>query len=138
MRKVFGAALNIFAGFLFYIVNLLGFVNGQTIGAKWAIMVVFAVPAFLALGCGLALGRFRNWKRDVGIVFLCASGVTAFLMFTFACLLLTDDFRKLVRPDTLTFFSDYVTGIAVIVAYASLGWLLLRMSRRYEDKWGQA
>jgi hypothetical protein len=134
MRKVAGVVLYIIAGYFFCMVNLLGFVNEPTIGKKWEIMITFAVPAFLALGCGLALGKFRNWKMEIGIVLLCASGLMACLAFTLACLLLTEDFRKLMGPDALIFFSDHFTGIAVMVVYAGLGWFLLKTNRKYVEQ----
>lgn len=128
MRKVSGVVLYVIAGFFFYGVSLFGFVNAPTPGAKWGIMAVFAVVAILALVGGLAVERFRNWRKNAGIVLLCASGFTAFVIFTFACLFLTEEFRQLMQPDALAFFSDYVTGIVVVVAFAGAGWLLLRAS----------
>jgi hypothetical protein len=126
MRRVSGIVLYVIAGFFFYGASLFGFVNAPTPGAKWGIMAVFAAVAILALVGGLALGRFRTWRKDAGIVLLCASGFTAFVAFTLACLFLTEEFRQLMRPDTLTFFNDYATGVVVVVAFAGAGWLLLR------------
>ena len=37
-----------------------------------------------------------------------------------------EEFRNMMRPDTLAFFSDYFTGGAMIVALAGLGWMLLK------------
>lgn len=125
MRKLSGVVLYVMAGFFFYGVNLFGFVNAPTPAAKWGIMGAFAVVACLALVGGLALARFQNWKRDSGIVLLCASGFTALAVFTFACLFVTDEFRQLLGPDAMTFFSDYVTGGTVVVAFAGVGWMLM-------------
>jgi hypothetical protein len=128
MRKIFGIILYIIAGFFLYGVNLFGFARVPTPAAKWGIMAVLAIVAALALAVGLALARFRNWRRDAGIVLLGTSGFTAFVAFTFLCLFLTEEFRELMRPDTLRFFSDYATGIAVTIVYAGVGWSLLRAS----------
>jgi len=133
MRKVFSIVLNIIAGFFFYVVSLSGFKNETAAGAKWGIMICFTVLAVLALCAGLALKRFRNWKRDVGIVLLCASGFTAFSIFTFACLLMTEDFRKMIQPNTLAFFGNYFTGGAVIIVFAGLGWLLLKANKGFAE-----
>ena len=125
MRNVARVVLNVIAGFFFYMVCLLGFIDGPSIGAKWGIMFGFTIPAVISLCGGLALRRFCNWKRDTGIVLLCASGFTVFLIFTWACLFMTEEFRNMMRPDALTFFSDYFTGGAMIAALAGLGWMLL-------------
>jgi hypothetical protein len=97
---------------------------------KLGILLGFSVPAVAALAGGLALTRFRNWRRDTGVVLLCASGFTAFVIFTFACLLMTEEFRKMMRPDTMTFFSDYMTGGGVIAGLAVLGWILVKANKR--------
>jgi hypothetical protein len=97
---------------------------------KPAIILIFAVPALGFLVGGLALTRFRNWIRDTGVVLLSSSGSSAFVVFTFACMFMTEEFRKMVRPDALTFFSDYLTGGAVIVGLGFLGWLLVMASKR--------
>ncbi len=129
MRNVFSIIFNAIAGFFFYMVSLLGFVNGPPIRIKWGIVLVSTIPAVLALYCGLALKSFQNWKRNVGIVLLCASGFTAFAVLTFVCLLTTEEFRIMMKPGTLTLFSDYFSGGAVVVGLAMLGLLLIRADK---------
>ena len=129
IRKVLSIILNIIAGFFFYGLSLLGFTNEPLTGVKWGIMIGFSVMAVVALCGALALTRFRNWRRDTGIVLLSASGFTVFLIFTFICLLMTEEFRKMMRPDTLAFFSDYLTGGAIIVGFAGLGCVLLKTNK---------
>lgn len=126
MRRVSGVVLYVIAGFFIYGVNLFGFVNAPTPAAKWGVMGVFIAIACLAQVGGLVLARFQNWRRDTGIVLLCASGFTALVALTLVCLFLSDEFRRLLQPDTLTFFSDYIIGTMIVVAFAGLGWLLLR------------
>lgn len=130
MRKVLSVILDVIAGFFFYMVILTGFVKEPSTAAKWRIMLVFAVPAVVALFGGLALLRFHNWKRTSGIVLLSASGFTAFLIFTIACLFMTEEFRKMMQPDTLNGFGDFLTGGAVMVCLAGLGWLFLKTNGR--------
>jgi len=127
--KVSSIILEVIAGFFFYTVSLLAFASNLLTGVKLGMLIGFSVPAVLALGAGLALSRFRNWKRDTGIVLLSASGVTAFAIFTFECLLMTEEFRRMMRPDTLTFFSDYLTGGGIIVGLAVLGWILVKTNK---------
>lgn len=127
IRNVSSIIFNVVAGFFFYIVAVLGFMNGPAYEFKWAIMAGFMVPALLALCAGLALKRFCNWRRITGIVLLCASAFTTFLVFTIACLFMEEDFRKMMNPDALKLFSDYITGCAVIVVFAGLGWMLLKV-----------
>ena len=134
MRKVSSIILKVIAGFFVYMVSLLAFVSEPPTGVKLGILIGFSVPAVVALCGGLALTRFRNWKRDTGIVLLSASGFTAFLIFTFACLLMTEEFRRMMKPDTLTFFSDYLTGGVVIVGLAILGWILVKADKRKAEQ----
>ena len=126
MRKVLGILLYVVAGFFIYMVCLLAFINQSPPIAKWCIMAGFAIPAVLFLGGGLALNRFQNWRRDSAIVFLAAAGFTAFLVFTFLCLLMTEEFKHMMKPDTLDFFSAYITGCCFIVGTGALGVALLK------------
>ena len=134
MRKVSSIILKVIAGFFFYTVSLLAFISEPPTNVKLGIMIGFLIPGVVALFGGLALTHFRNWKRDTGIVFLSASGVTAFLIFTFACLLMTEEFREIIRPDALTFFSDYLTGGGTIVGFAVLGWILLNTNTEKSEQ----
>jgi hypothetical protein len=45
-------------------------------------------------------------------------------------MLTTEEFRKMMQPDTMTFFSDYLTGGAVIAGLAVFGWILLKAGNR--------
>jgi len=129
MRKVSSVILKVVAGYFFCLVILSGFVSEPLTGGKLGIMIVFSVPAVAALCGGLGLTGFRNWKRDAGIVFLCASGFTTFGILTVVCLLMTEETRKMMQPITLTFFSDYLTGGAVIVGLTVLGWIFVKTNK---------
>jgi len=126
MRKASSVILKVISGFFFYMVSLLAFISTLPTGGKLGILFGFSIPAVLALIGGLALSRFHNWKRDTGIVLLSASGFTAFLIFSLACMLMSEEFRIMMKPDTLTFFSDYWTGGGLIVGLAGLGWALVK------------
>jgi hypothetical protein len=129
MRKVFSVLLKILAGFFFYAVCLLGFVNEPQTGIKLGIMVGLLVPALAALAAGLALTRFDNWRRDTGIVLLCASGFTLFLIFSMACYLMAEEVRAMMSPDTLAVFSDYLTGGGAMVGFAVLGGFFMKTNK---------
>lgn len=126
MRNVFSIILRIIAGFLFYMVSLLGFINEPSTKAKWWMILGFTLVAILALGSGLALQGFRNGKRNAGTVLVWSSGVTVFIIFSFACMLMTEEFRMMMDPQALTFFDDYATGSILIVGLAIIGWLLIK------------
>ena len=125
IRNALSIILNVIAGFFFYMVSLLGFISESSVNAKWVVMLGFTIPGVLALCAGLAVMRFRNWRRNTGIVLLSAAGFTTFLIFMFAILLMTEEFRVMMQPDTLTFFGDYFTGGFVIAGLAIVGLLLL-------------
>ena len=131
MRNLFSILFSVIAGFFFYMVSLLGFINEPPTGVKWAMMLAFSIPAVLALCAALALKRFRDWRKNTGIILISASVLTIFIALTIACLMLTEEFRQMVKPDTLTYFSDYITGTAVIMAFIVIGWLLVKTNKEY-------
>jgi len=140
---VFSVGLYIIAGFFFYMVCVLAFIDGAAVSpngaalgaddaafAKWLPIIIFTVPAILTLVVGLAIMGFQNWRRDTGIVLLSATGFTTLLVFMFATMLMKEESRKMMPPDILKFFGDYITGAAVIVVLALAGGLLLLTSRK--------
>jgi len=146
IRRVLSVGFYIVAGFLFYTVSVLAFIDGAAVGAdqpgfhaddaavaKWLPIIIFAVPALIILIVGLAIMGFRDWRRDAGIVLLSAAGFTTFLVFMFVTTFMNEDFRKMMppdMPDIVGFFGDYITGATVIVGLALVGALLVITSRR--------
>ena len=143
IRRVLSVGFYIVAGLLFYTVNVLSFIDGSALGAntaasdasdasfqKWLPIIIFTVPAILALVAGLAIMGFRDWRRDAGIVLLSAAGFTTFLVFMFATMLMKEQSRKMMPPEILSVFGDYITGAAVIVVLALAGALLVITSRK--------
>ena len=127
MRNLFSIALDIIAGFFFYMVMCLSFINDPSMhSAKLWISLGFTIPALVFLCGGLALNGFRNWQKGAGIVLLSASGFMVFLVFTLACMLMTEEFRMLMKQETLTFFSDYASGGSAIIGFAITGAMLLK------------
>jgi hypothetical protein len=126
MRRLFSVGLYIAAGFLIYTVALLAFVKAPSPGMKWVLIAAFAIPAVLALVAAAATVRFQNWKKNFGTVFLSAAGVTASVVFTFACLLINEEFRRMMQPNVLAFFSDYAMGTGAIAALTTTGTYLFR------------
>jgi hypothetical protein len=143
IRRVLSVGLYIIAGFFFYMVSLLAFIDGAAVVAsdapldandaafaKWLPIIIFGIPAILSLVVGLAIMGFRDWRRDAGIVLLSAAGFTTLLIFLFATMLMKEEFRKMMPPDMLKFFGDYITGAVVIVVLALAGALLVITSRK--------
>lgn len=127
IRAFLGVVLYVIAGVFFYTATLFGFMAGQPVGTKWGILVINLLLACLVLGAGLALRRFETWNKDVGFVLLSATASSAFVVFTFLCFFLTDEFGALLKPDVLQFFSDYHSGVGFGVGLAAIGVLLLRL-----------
>lgn len=123
MRKVFSILLHVIAGIFLCMVIVTAFSNEQENGLKLAVMVVFLLPALIALASGVAI-KNKNWKRDIGVVLLSSSGGAAFIAVS---LLITrlDGANQLVPTNILDSVSDYVTGIALTICFAGSGWLLL-------------
>ena len=143
IRRVLSVGFYIVAGLLFYTVCVVAFIDGAALVAssaasgagdesfpKWLPIIIFAIPAILTLVVGLAIMGFQDWKRDAGIVLLSAAGFTTFLVFMFATMLMKEESRKMMPPEILSFFGDYITGAAVIVGLALCGALLLVTSRK--------
>jgi hypothetical protein len=136
IRRVLSVGFYIVAGFLLYTISVLAFIDdaaaggGDTFFPKWLPIIIFTVPALLALVIGLAIMGFRDWRRDAGIVFLSAAGVTTLLVVTFATMLINEEYRKMMPPEVLSFFGDYTAGAAVIVGLALGGALLVLTSRK--------
>jgi hypothetical protein len=133
MRNALGVVLYVIAGFFVYMVCLLAFVNQPPI-PKWGIVAGFTIPALLFLSGGLAVNRFRSWRRHAGIVLVTATGVTCFLIFTFMCLLMTDEFKQMMEPETLHFLSAYGSGVTFVVITGALGVLLLRPRKNHAEQ----
>jgi hypothetical protein len=146
IRRVLSVGFYIVAGFLFYTVSVLAFIDGAAVAsnsaafsaddaamAKWLPIIIFAVPALIILVVGLAIMGFRDWRRDAGIVFLSVAGFTTLGIFMFATTFMNEEYRKLMppdMPDVMRIFGDYITGAAVIVVLALAGGLLVITGRK--------
>ena len=127
MRNFLSVALHVIAGFFFYTTCVLSFINDTAIvTSKWWIVLGFTIPAIIALCVGLALKKFESWKRTTGIVLLSSSAVMVFVIFTFACMLATEELRLMFKQETINFFSDYLSGAVYISGLALLGFLFLK------------
>jgi len=128
----------IVAGFFVYMIGLLAFLNPRFLPSgnkpplwvKYAIVGGFCIPGVVALVIGLALSRFRHWKRDVGIVLASGAGTTAFVVLSMACCLLSPDFKKVFPRNILAFFSDIVTGLSCILLFSVAGIALIKSRLR--------
>jgi fucose 4-O-acetylase-like acetyltransferase len=129
IRKVFSIIMLIVAGFFFYIVGLLGFIAEPSTSAKLGVMLGFALPSVVALFIGLALRKFRRWKRDAGVVLVSAAGLGSFIVVSFVFMLMSEEYRRMMGPDTIAYFRDYVTGGAILLVMAVLGTVLLWQGR---------
>jgi hypothetical protein len=66
------------AAFFVFVVTRIGFVAaGRSFGTVLKGFAVMAMPGVVAIVAGLVLRRGCSWKRDLGIVLLAGSGLTA-------------------------------------------------------------
>lgn len=133
MRKFFGIMFYVISGFFLYTVCILAFINEPPVLQKLSIMGIFFIPALITLIIGLAITRFVNWQRDIGILMLSSAGVTAFLVFTIACLFLDANFKKLFPENKLYFFSDYISGIGCIIIYCIIGTISIMKTKKSSE-----
>ena len=130
MRKIISIIFYVISGFFFYSVCAISFVNQPPNYAKFIIIGIFCVPALIALGIGLALSRFQNWKRDTGIVIISAAGVTTGILFTMICMFMSPEFKEYFPENNFESLSDYVSGISCIVILGITGVLLIMKGRK--------
>ena len=124
--KVLSVILHVVAGSFLYVVCMASFLQVE---GKWMPMVIFTVLALVALGGALASWRFSNWKRETGILLISTSGALAFIVFSFLCFFMAEEYRDVFGPKLKDAYGDYVTGLTVIVGYAALGVLLLKAGK---------
>ena len=126
MRKASRIVLEVIAGFFFYTALLVAFTGALPIAGNIGLFALFAVPALAALLCGLALDRFRHWKRDAGIVFISSSALSLSVLISVASVFATKAFRDMATPDSVRFLQHY-HYIAASVVMAGLGALGLML-----------
>ena len=129
MRKVIGIIFYVVAGFFIYMVCLLSFINHENY-QKWGIVAGFTLLAVLVLTIGLAMNRFQNWNRHVGIVLLSGTGTSCFIVLTFALLIMSDEFRNMMEPDTIEYFNAYLSGGIFTILMGALGILFLKIKKK--------
>lgn len=125
MLKIFSYVIS---GFFFYTLCGLSFTNSVPLLGKLTIMGIFSIPAVLSLLLGLQASGFSHWKRDVGIVLLSASLVTAFVALGIVCLFATPEFVKQIPDEQKDFLSDYISGLSCLLLMGGTGGLLLYSS----------
>jgi hypothetical protein len=128
--KVFNIISYVVAGFFVYGEAMLAFFVAPKPTVKLVMMLGFLVPALIALFVGFALDGFRHKLRDTGIVLLASTGFSAFGIFSFACLMGTDDFKKMMKPGSLEAMSDYPAGFGLLVLLFTAGFVALRLGLR--------
>jgi hypothetical protein len=133
MRKFIGIIFYVVAGFFIYMVCLLSFINKQNV-EKWGIVAGFTLLALLSLSIGLAMNRFQNWKRHVGIILLSGTGITCFIILTFAFLLMSDEFKSMMEPDTIEYFNAYISGGIFTFIIGALGILFLKTRKKEAEQ----
>jgi hypothetical protein len=116
--------LKVIAGHLFCSPGILVFSSDFPAGAKLFALIVFWFPAVLILRKGLALSHFHNWKRETGIVLLCASGAVVFMVFSLTCAYMDDELRKM--TPNMILLDDYLPGCGFVLGLAALGWIFLK------------
>jgi hypothetical protein len=141
MRKVLSIVFYVIAGFFVYMVCEMAFTNLGTLPSKsepplWvkpAIVGGFSIPGAIALVIGLAISRFQNWKRDIGIVFVSGVGVTVFGVLMIVCILQEPEFTKMLsNNNSFAMFSDFVSGVSCILLFLVAGIVLIMSSRKEE------
>lgn len=126
MRKVFSVIFLVLAGCILNTATMIGFFGGAPLAVKLGLQALFMAVAAVPHCIGLALGGFRYWKRDTGIVLLSVAGATAFIGIMFACMYADDTVRRLFPPEETVIFGSIATGLVGLAITAALGGLLYK------------
>ena len=127
MRKASKVILEVISGFFCYTALLTAFTGVLPIAGNIGLFALLAVPALAALLCGLALARFRHWKRDTGIVVISSSALSLSVVITVASVFATREFRQMAPPNSIQFLKDYhyIAGSIVMAGLGALGLMLV-------------
>jgi hypothetical protein len=120
---------------------------------KFVLPGIQCIPAVIALGFGLVCTRFRNWRRDVGIVAVSAAGFAMFQALTMVCMFASPEMKEFF-PDGKTpqccwcsgrcsqtkdfsmdkvrgtFLSGCIVGVGCTAVLGGMGVLLIRASKK--------
>lgn len=129
LQKIISIICYIIAGSFLELVCIGAFVSEPRYFMKIGNMCIFSIPGLIALVIGLAIRRFRIWKRDVGIVFVVAGGFAAFFVFTTFCLFLSPELKRFLPHNETNFLTDYITGAICTIFFIFIGVLLIRNSK---------
>jgi hypothetical protein len=125
-RNVIGIIFYVIAGFFFYGVGLLAFINMPDVGKfNFVIMGIFAIPALVCTVIGAVVHSSGNWKASAGIVLLSAAAFNLFVVMTLISLMMSPELEKLVPNNSLSMFTGYRSGFATMAVQVCTGGLLL-------------
>src|ERR1017187_1686611 len=97
-------------------------------------MLSFSAAAVIALFCGFAFSPIKKKVRDTGIVLLASAGATMFVLLTFICVYASEDFRKMMKPETIAMFRDYTSGFSFIAGIILIGVVAVRTGTRMPNQ----
>ncbi len=129
-QKIMSIIFYVISGYFFYMTCILSFINKPWLFLKSALIGGFGFTGLLCLVIGLAFVGFKNWKRPVGIVSVCAAGFVSFGVLIIVFVLLIPEYRKLFPADFPAFFEDYISGFISTGFLGLLGILLIIASRK--------
>lgn len=115
----------VISGFLFFPGIMVSFTTAGTPRAKLISMGIFSALGLLTITIGLALQKFRNWRRSMGLVLVWISGLGAFMILQLYCVFSSAEILKLPPGAPMFGFTDYSTGISYLALYALVGSVLI-------------
>lgn len=133
MGKFFSIVCEVIAGVFVYALLGLAFVSGLPSYAKAIALIILLVLASVAMLAGLAWSGFGRWRRDTGLVLLCAAGFTAFAAFTMVCVFSSEEARALMPVGSWALFGSYAAGIGALLGCVALGSFLFRSQAAGHD-----
>jgi hypothetical protein len=88
------------------------------------------VEEALFLLVGAFFREFSNVRRDIAVVLLSASAITAFMLLSLFCTWATPEMKTYLPLKNFQFFSDVGSGITCLTLYVAIGLGLLLIFRK--------
>lgn len=135
IRKIISIIIYVFAGFFFFSVDSVLFIdNKQHIPCyfKLGIAGFFFVLGLILFFIGILFSGLKNWRRDLGVLFITVTAIELFTIMTFICIYLTPELQAMMPKNVYLYSqSSLLQRISYIIFTGAVGVLLLL---RYKQK----
>lgn len=138
LRKVLSIIFYVIAGFFAFGILMANFIkiSPDALQMKFLIMGFYIILVSLLLLFGLAISRFDNWKRTVGIFLLSVLGFSLLFLVIQVSIYFTPELRQIYDNEGIYFDQnfDYLSTAVYLGVLAVLALVFLRMNKKSADE----